>query len=90
MKCLFISFKYTIPVEDTSPHFEEYEDDEEDLDKPTDINEEEDQLEYDKYISSTIRMMENDMEQVGVIRGRKRGADGKFIGKFNSNPMLER
>ena len=81
--------KYTIPVEDSSPSFVEYEDDEEVLDKPTDINEEEDQVEYDKYISSTIRTMEDDMEQVGIIRGRKRGADGKFIGKFNTNPILD-
>jgi len=81
--------KYTISIEDTSPSFVEYEDDEEVLDRPNNISEEEDQLEYDKYISSTIRMMEDDMEQVGIIRGRKGGADGKFIGKFNVNPILD-
>ena len=34
-------------------------------------------------------MREDDMEQFGVIRGRKRGADGKFIGKFHTNPTLD-
>ncbi len=80
--------KYSIPVEDSSPSFTKYED-EEDVPRSSDINEEEDQVEFDKYISSTIRMMENEMDQVGVIRGRKRGADGKFIGKFHANPILD-
>ena len=29
------------------------------------------------------------MEQFGVIRGRKRGADGKLVGKFRINPALD-
>jgi len=53
--------KYTIPIEDTSPSFVEYED-EEVLDRPNDISEEDDQLKFDKYISSSSRMMEDDME----------------------------
>ena len=81
--------KYSIPVEDTSPSFVEYEDVENDDFKLREIDEEMDQVEFDKYISSTIRTMEDDMEQVGVVRGRKRGADGKFIGKFNTNPILD-
>jgi len=81
--------RYSIPVEDTSPSFVEYEDDENDVFKLHEIGEEMEQVEFDKYISSTIRMMEDDMEKVGVIRGRKRGADGKFIGKFNVNPILD-
>jgi len=31
--------------------------------------------------------MEDNTEQIGVIRGRKRGPDGKFIGKFDVNPI---
>ena len=59
--------KYSIPIEDTSPSFVEYEDDENDDIKLREIDEEMDQVEFDKYISSTIRTMEDDMEQVGVI-----------------------
>jgi len=33
--------------------------------------------------------MEDNTEQIGVIRGRKRGPDGKFIGKFDVNPILD-
>ena len=33
--------------------------------------------------------MEDNTEQIGVIKGRKRGPDGKFIGKFNENPILD-
>ena len=79
--------RYSIPAEDTSPSFVQYEDDEKDDFKLYEIDEEMDQVEFDKYISSVIHIMENDMEHVGVIRERKRGADGKFIGKFNVNPI---
>jgi len=71
--------KYSIPIEDSIPTFTEYEDEEEDAPVLSDINEEEDQVEFDKYISSTIRLMEDNVDQIGVIKGRKRGADGKFI-----------
>jgi len=81
--------RYSIPVEDTSPSFVEYEDDEKDDFKLYEINEEMDRVEFDKYISSRIRLMENDLDRIGVIKGRKRGADGKFIGKFNVNPILD-
>ena len=33
--------------------------------------------------------MENNTEHVGIIKGRKRGPDGKFIGKSNENPILD-
>jgi len=81
--------KYSIPFEDSSPSFVQYEDDEEDNFNLYEISEEEDQVEFDKYISSTIRLMENDLDRVGVIKGRKRGTDGMFIGKFNVNPILD-
>jgi len=29
------------------------------------------------------------MDKLGIIKGRKRGADGKFIGKFHTNPILD-
>jgi len=29
------------------------------------------------------------MDQIGVIKGRKRGADGNFIEKFHANPILD-
>ena len=45
--------KLSIPVEDSTPSFTKYED-EEDVSRSSDINEEEDQVEFDKYISSTI------------------------------------
>ena len=81
--------KYSIPIEDSSPSFTEYEDDEENAAMLSEINEEEDQVEFDKYISSTIRLMEDNVDEIGVIKGRKRGADGKFIGKFHANPILD-
>lgn len=88
-KIPIIRSKYSIPFADSSPSFVQYEDDEEDDFNLYEISEEEDQVEFDKYISSTIRLMENDLDRVGVIKGRKRGADGKFIGKFNVNPILD-
>jgi len=33
--------------------------------------------------------MEDNAEHVGIIKGRKRSPDGKFIGKFNENPVLD-
>jgi len=33
--------------------------------------------------------MEDNTEHVGIIKGRKRGPDGKFISKFNENPILD-
>jgi len=81
--------KYSIPIEDSSPSFTEYEDDEEDTFVMCEHNEEGDQIEFDKYISSKVRLMEDDTEQIGVIRGRKRGPDGTFIGKFDVNLILD-
>ena len=81
--------KYTIPIEDSSPSFTAYEDSEEEDFNLDDHNEEENQIEFDKYISSKVRLMEDNTEQIGVIKGRKRGPDGKFIGKFNENPILD-
>ena len=43
--------KYSIPVEDTSPSFVEYEDVENDDFKLREIDEEMDQVEFDKYIN---------------------------------------
>jgi len=47
------------------------------------------QIEFDKYISSKVRLMEDNADHVGIIKGRKKGPDGKFIGKFNENPFLD-
>ena len=81
--------KYSIPTEDSSPSFIEYEDDEEDTFVMCEHNEEGNQIEFDKYILSKVRLMEDNTEKIGVIRGRKRGPDGKFIGKFDVNPILD-
>jgi len=81
--------KYSIVTDDSGPSFIMYEDDEKDDFTASDYTEEEDQIESDKYISFKVRLMEDDMEQVGIIKGRKRGPDGKFIGKYNANPILD-
>jgi len=81
--------KYSIIADDSGPSFVMYEDDEKDEFILSDYNEEENQIEFDKYISSTVRHMEDNMEQVGITKGRKRGPDGKFIGKYNENPILD-
>ena len=81
--------KYSIVADDSGPSFVMYEDDEKDEFILSDYNEEENQIEFDKYISSTVRHMEDNMEQVGITKGRKRGPDGKFIGKYNENPILD-
>jgi len=52
-------------------------------------NEEGNQIEFDKYISSTVRLMEDNTEQIGIVKGRKRGPDEKFTGKFDVNPILD-
>jgi len=46
--------KYSIPIEDCSPSFTEYEDDEEEDFILDDHNEEENQIEFDQYISSKV------------------------------------
>jgi len=81
--------KYSIPTEDSSPSFTVYEDDEEDTFVMCEHNEEGNQIEFDKYISSTVRLMEDNTEQIGIVKGRKRGPDGKFIGKFDVNSILD-
>jgi len=43
--------KYSIPIQDTSPSFVEYEDNENDDFKLREIDEEMDQVEFDKYIN---------------------------------------
>lgn len=80
------------------PEFQEYEDDvapvldtgvevnnssnegQVDPDNPADLN---------KWISARIRTMRGDEPAIGTVKNRKRGPDGKFIGTWNSNPLLD-
>ena len=47
------------------------------------------QVEFDKYVSAQVRMNEGDSEHFRVVKGRKRGNDGKFIGNYHENPFLD-
>ena len=77
--------------EDGTPQFERYEDDNDDdegFEEPP-VSEEVDQVEFDHYISARVRLQEGDMEDFGVVKGRKRGQDGRYIGQYHENPVLD-
>ena len=74
------------------PYFEPYEDDERDAEDTSEtpaVSEEDDPIGYDKYISAKVQLQRDDMLQRGIVKGRKRDADGKLIGYSHENPILD-
>lgn len=74
------------------PFFEGYDDDEDsnDLDPEQAIpSEEEDPVSYDKYISARVQFQRADTIHRGVVKGRKRDAEGRVIGFSHENPILD-
>ena len=69
--------------------FHIYEDDNIDEVELPQVSQEENQVEFDKYVSRKVRMNEGDMTKFGIVKGRKRGSDGKFIDKYHENPLLD-
>ncbi|CAJ1928380.1 unnamed protein product [Cylindrotheca closterium] len=86
--------KYIRPLHTNAntPHFERYEDDEmlqhEELFEEA-PSEEDDQVEFDKYVGVKIRKNENGIDKFGVVRGRKRRADGSMVGSYHEKPVLD-
>ena len=75
--------------DDGTPEFERYEDDEmEDFEPPP--SEEDQPLEFDRYVGAKIRENNDGIQKFGVVLGRKReaGTDA-FIGKYHANPFLD-
>ncbi|CAJ1927017.1 unnamed protein product [Cylindrotheca closterium] len=86
--------KYIRPLHTNAntPHFERYEDDEmlqheEPFEEAQ--SEEDDQVEFDKYVDVKIRKNENGIDKFGVVRGRKRRADGLMVGSYHEKPVLD-
>jgi hypothetical protein len=73
-----------------TPEFERYEDNEDDeLAELTPVSEEDNQVEFDRYVSAKVQMMQGDIPRSGVVKGRKRDSNGNFIGHFHENPVLD-
>ena len=97
---LRIAAKYSIELkglDDEYPEFEPYEDDNaaDKADEVAPVAEEQDPVEFDKYISAKLAFNRDDPDNFGVIKefgkvkGRKRNSEGKFIGQWHSNPHLD-
>ena len=71
------------------PYFEKYEDDDEEESDVTNMSEEENPVEFDKYVSAKVQMHRDEMLQRGFVRGRKRDANGNLIGHYHENPILD-
>jgi len=82
------------------PEFQEYEDDVmpvldvrvDDKLYPTNLNNEadpENPADFNRWISARIRTMRGDKPAIGTVKNRKRDQDGKYIGTWNSNPLLD-
>ncbi|CAJ1944853.1 unnamed protein product [Cylindrotheca closterium] len=75
-----------------TPHFEQYEDDEmlqhEELFEEA-PSEEDDQVEFDKYVGVKIWKNENGINKFGVVCGRKIRADGLMVGSYHEKPVLD-
>jgi len=77
--------------DERTPYFEPYEDDEEKFDDINELpaSEEVDPVAHDKYISAKVQIQREDTIQRGVVKGRKRDADGRLIGFTHENPILD-
>lgn len=82
--------KYIRPLnaKDDTPQFERYEDDhmEPFIEAPS---EEDQQQEFDKYVGVKVRKNEDGIDYFGVVKGRKRRADGTMVGTYNERSVLD-
>ena len=46
-------------------------------------------MDQNKFISAQVKVPVGGEEKFGKVLGRKRDADGEWIGKSNSNPLLD-
>ena len=79
------------PRREATPELEKYEDDttnDKDFEEPP-VSEEDDPVEFDRYISAKVQMMQGDQMRSGVVKGRKRHSDGHFVGHYHENPILD-
>src|SRR5210317_776314 len=76
--------------DDEAPKFDLYDDDEmEDDGFGEPPLEEDDPIEFDRYVGAKIRDNRDGIECFGVVQGRKRKAEGNFIGKYHENSYLD-
>ena len=78
-------------VRGDTPEYDNYMDDELEgnvFESPP-VSEEENQLEFDRYISARVQMHQGDIPRSGVVKGRKRDANGNFIGHYHENPIWD-
>ena len=73
----------------TVPYYESYEDDDEEVSEVPKVSEEENPVEFDKYVSAKVQLHRDEMLQRGFVRGRKRDANGNLIGHYHENPILD-
>ncbi|CAJ1962185.1 unnamed protein product [Cylindrotheca closterium] len=52
-------------------------------------SEEDDPVEFDKYVGVKIRKNENGIDKFGVVCGKKRRADGLMVGSYHEKPVLD-
>jgi hypothetical protein len=82
--------KYNRKYKDETPEYERYEDDDEiEPVELSPISEEDNQVEFDRYVSAKVQMIQGDIPRSGVVKGRKRDSNGNFIGHFHENPVLD-
>lgn len=80
--------------DDSTPEFERYEDDHLDKDdEPFEAapDEEENPVEFDKYVGMKVReQTDHSGIRFGIVRGRKReGPDGPYVGRYHENQFLD-
>ena len=75
--------------EESVPYYEPYEDDDEEASEVPKVSEEDNPVEFDKYVSAKVQLHRDEMTQRGFVRGRKRDAVGNLIGHYHENPILD-
>ncbi|MFM7530856.1 MAG: hypothetical protein ACKO63_20630 [Nodosilinea sp.] len=86
--------KYLRPRWDgETPEYQQYEDDTQPALFETPLDAEilnaDDPDEADRWTSARIRTLRGDVPVIGTVKGRKRDSDGKLLGHWNTNPLLD-
>lgn len=71
-----------------TPEYEAYEDDDEKHERIKEVDDL-DQETYDAYVLSQVMLPKGDEMSLGTVTKRKRNSDGKPIGRYNHNPILD-